>query len=107
MRSVNGDPSEPLINGASVVIVMEDDLLQATSMSMLVVNTTMNGSHSYSCRAELIVAPAPENITAENQTMISVVGELKKLIFVVSIIMHYAVCLFHTINYQGLPLQLN
>ena len=58
-------------------MVAEDDLLQATSMSMLMVNTTVSGSHSYTCRAKLVVAPAPDNITAENQTMISIVGELK------------------------------
>ena len=80
MRSVNGGPSEPLINGAnidSVVMVVEDDLLQATSMSMLMVNTTMSGSHSYTCRAELVVAPAPDNINEQNETTISIAGELK------------------------------
>ena len=80
MRSINGGPSEPLTNGAnvdSVVTVMEDDLLQATSTSMLMVNTTRSGSHSYTCRAELVVAPAPEIINEQNETTISVAGELK------------------------------
>ena len=80
MRSVNGGPSEPLTNGAtvdSIMTVMEDDLLQATSMSMLMANTTMSGSHSYTCRAELIVAPAPEIINEQNETTISIAGELK------------------------------
>ena len=80
MRSVNDGPPEQLTEGAnvdSVVMVVEDDLLQATSMSMLMVNTTVSGSHNYSCRAELIVAPAPDSITAQDQTMIIIVGELK------------------------------
>jgi hypothetical protein len=79
MRSMNGGPPEPLTDGASidsVVTVMEDDLLQATSMSMLMVNTTVSGSHSHTCRAELVVSPAPDNITARSQTMISIVGKL-------------------------------
>ena len=83
MRSVDGGPQEQLTDGAnvdSVVMVMEDDLLQATSMSVLVVNSTVSGSHSYSCRAELVVAPAPDMITAQNQTTINIVGELKIVI---------------------------
>ena len=77
---MNGGPSETLTDGAntdSIVTIMEDDLLQATSMSMLVVNTTMSGSHSYTCRAKLVVAPAPEIINEQNETTISVAGELK------------------------------
>ena len=78
MRSIDGGPPEQLTDGAnvdSVVTVMEDDLLQATSMSMLMVNTTMSGSHSYTCRADLVVSPAPENITEQNETTISIAGE--------------------------------
>jgi hypothetical protein len=80
MRSVDGGPPETLTDGASVdsvVMVMEDDLLQATSMSMLMVNTTVSGSHSYTCTAELVVAPAPDNISEQDMTTISIVGELK------------------------------
>ena len=83
MRSVAGGPPEQLTDGAnvdSVVMVMEDNLSGAMSMSMLMVNTTVSGSHSYSCRAELVVAPAPDSITAQNQTIINIVGELKIII---------------------------
>ena len=79
-RSVNGSSVQQLTDGASVdnvVMVMEDNPLQARSMSMLMVNTSMSGSHVYSCRAELVVAPAPDDISAQNQTTITVVGELK------------------------------
>ena len=78
-RSVDGGSVQQLTDGASVddvVMVVEDNLLQARSMSMLMVNTSMSGSHVYSCRAELIVAPAPDDISTQNQTTITVVGEL-------------------------------
>jgi hypothetical protein len=78
MRNVNGGPPETLTDGSSVdsvVMVMEDNLLQATSMSMLMVNTTVNGSHSYTCTAELVVTPAPDDITAQDMTTISIIGE--------------------------------
>ena len=83
MRSVDGGPLEQLTDGAnvdSVVMVMEDDLFGATSTSMLMVNTTMSGSHSYTCRAELVVAPAPDSISTQNLTTINIVGELKIVI---------------------------
>ena len=80
-RSLNGGASVQMTDGANIgneiVMVMEDDLLEATSMSVLMVNTTMSGSHSYTCRAELVVAPAPDDINAQNQTTVTVVGELK------------------------------
>ena len=111
MRSIDGGPSEQLTDGAnvdSVVTVMEDDLLQATSMSMLMVNTTMSGSHSYSCRADLVVAPAPENINEQNETTISVAGELKIHSYMSLTSLSYFVTNCHVCNnYQGLPLLLN
>ena len=79
-RSVNGGVSEELTDGASidsVVMVIEDSLFEARSMSLLLVNTTVSGNHSYTCRAELVVAPAPDDINAQNQTTITIVGELK------------------------------
>ena len=91
-RSVNDGPPEQLTDGAnvdSVVMVMEDNLLRATSMSMLMVNTTVSGHHSYSCAAELVVAPAPDSITAQNQTTIIIVGELK----IIMIITTFDVCM--------------
>ena len=112
MRSVNGGPSESLTDGTnvdSIVTVMEDDLLQATSMSMLMVNTTMSGSHSYTCRAALVVAPAPEIINEQNETTISIAGELKFIRIIMSLtslsyfVTNCRVCY----NYQGLPLLLN
>ena len=84
-RSVNDGPPEQLTDGTnvdSVVMVMEDSLFGATSMSMLMVNTTMSGSHSYTCRAELVVAPAPDSISTQTQTTINIVGELKIVIII-------------------------
>ena len=78
MRSLDGGPAQELPDGAtvdSVVMVMEDDLSGPTSMSMLVINTTVSGSHSYTCRAELAVAPAPDDITQQDQTIVSIIGE--------------------------------
>ena len=78
-RSVNGGTSEQLTEGANsneLVMIMEDDLFQATSMSVLSVNTTMSGSHVYTCSAELVVSPAPDIITAQDQTTVSITGEL-------------------------------
>ena len=84
MRSVDGGSPQQLTNGAanvdSVVTVTEDNLLRATSMSMLSVNTTMSGSHSYTCTAQLVVSPAPDSITGQDQTTVSIVGELKVII---------------------------
>ena len=81
MRSVDGGSPQQLTNGAanvdSVVTVTEVDLLEATSMSVLSVNTTMSGSHSYSCTAQLVVSPAPDSITGQDQTIVNIVGELK------------------------------
>ena len=80
MRSVDGRPAQDLTDGAnvdSVVMVMEDDLFGGTSMSMLVINTTVSGSHSYTCRAELVVAPAPDDITQQDQTNVGIIGKLK------------------------------
>ena len=115
MRSIDGGPSEPLTNGAnvdSVVMVMEDNLLQATSMSMLMVNTTMSGSHSYTCRAELVVAPAPEIINEQTETTISVAGEQTfiRIIFIIMSLtsLSYSITNYHVCyNYQGLPVLLN
>ena len=79
-RSVDGGPPQQLTDGTNVdnvVAVMEVDLLEATSMSMLMVNTTVSGSHSYTCTAQLVVDPAPDSITEQDQTTVSIVGELK------------------------------
>ena len=79
-RSVNGGAPEQLINGSNtndVVLILEDDFLRATSISRLIVNTTMSGSHVYTCAASLVVAPAPDDISAQGQTTVSnIIGEL-------------------------------
>ena len=82
---MDGGPPQQLTDGAnvdSVVTVMEGDLLEATSMSMLMVNTTRSGSHSYTCTVQLVVTPAPDNITGQDQTTVSIVGELKVIIII-------------------------
>ena len=79
-RSVNDGVSEQLIDGSStndIVMILDDDNLRATSISMLMVNTTMSGNHVYTCGASLVVSPAPDNISAEAQTTVSnIIGEL-------------------------------
>ena len=80
MRSVDGGHPQQLTNEAasvdSIVIVTEDSLMGATSMSMLSVNTTTSGSHRYTCTAQLVVSPAPDSITEQDQTTVNIVGEL-------------------------------
>ena len=77
---MNGGAPEQLIDGSNtndVVMILDDNLLQATSISMLIVNTTMSGSHVYTCAASLVVAPAPDDISAQGQTTVSnIIGEL-------------------------------
>ena len=77
MKNVNGGLTDKLTDeGRSVVTVMEGNLLQAVSMSTLMVNTTLSGSHNFTCRAELVVTPAPDIITGQNQATVSVIGEI-------------------------------
>ena len=79
-RSVNGGAPEQLIDGSNtndIVMILDDNNLQATSISMLIVNTTMSGSHVYTCGASLVVAPAPDDISAQGQATVSnIIGEL-------------------------------
>ena len=77
---MNGGAPEQLIDGSStsdMVMILEDNLFQAASISMLIVNTTMSGNHVYTCGASLVVAPAPDVISAQGQTTVNnVIGEL-------------------------------
>ena len=54
---------------------MDDDVDQDTAISILTVNTTSSGSHLYTCRASLVVTPAPDDIMRQAQDAITVQGE--------------------------------
>ena len=100
MRSVDGGPPQQLTDGTnvdSVVTMMEGDLLDATSMSMLMVNTTMSGSHSYTCTVQLVVTPAPDSIIGQDQTTVSIVGELKVIIIIT---IFDAVCVHNYLHFM-------
>ena len=78
MRSVDGGSPQLLtdsdLSSSDIVMISSRDLQMATAMSMLVVNTTVAGSHVYTCSASLSILPAPDNITNQNMTTIVVQG---------------------------------
>ena len=78
MRSVrSGSPqllTDPDMSNSDLVMISSTDLQMATAMSMLTVNTTMAGSHVYTCSANLLILPAPDNITNQSTTTIVVQG---------------------------------
>ena len=78
MRSVDGGPAETVSEVADmnhIVMISEDGLQRAVSTSVLVVNTTVSGRHLYACEAKLIVTPALDDIRAQSQTNVTIVGE--------------------------------
>ena len=76
-RSVDGGATEELIESDvnNIVMITFDGLNQDTATSILTVNTTSSGSHVYTCRAKLVVAPAPDDIMRQTQDAITVQGE--------------------------------
>ena len=58
----------------NIVMISSADLQMATAMSMLMVNTTVAGSHVYTCSANLSILPALDNIRSESMTTIVVQG---------------------------------
>ena len=77
MRSVDGGNAEILADSArsdNIVLITNMDLDMATAMSELMVNTTLGGSHVYTCNANLVVMPAPDVINGQADTTIVVQG---------------------------------
>ena len=76
MRSVDGGNSQLLtdsgMSSSDIVMISSTDLQMATALSMLMVNTTVAGSHVYTCSANLSILPAPDIIRNESMTNIVV-----------------------------------
>ena len=90
-RSVNGGATEDLIESDvnNIVMITNDGLNQDRATSILIVNTTSSGSHVYTCRANLVVAPAPDIIMGQNQVTITVQSE-PLLILATNKLLNYA-----------------
>ena len=77
-RSVDGGNAQVLdmsnMNTNNVIIISHMDLDLATAASELHVNTTLPGSHNYTCSARLSVMPAPDNIRGQDSMTIVVQG---------------------------------
>ena len=78
MRSVDGGSPQLLtdsdMSSSDMVVISSSDLQMATAMSMLTVNTTVAGSHVYTCSANLSILPAPDIIRNQSVTTIVVQG---------------------------------
>ena len=57
-----------------VIVITHMDLDMATATSELMVNTTVGGSHVYTCSVRLSVLPAPDVIQGQESTTIVVQG---------------------------------
>ena len=77
-RSVGGGNSQVLdmsdMTSNDVIIITHMDLDMATATSELMVNTTVGGSHVYTCSVRLSVMPAPDVIQEQESTTIVVQG---------------------------------
>ena len=62
------------MSSSDLVVISSTDLQMSTAMSMLMVNTTVAGSHVYTCSANLSILPAPDIIMNQNMTTIMVQG---------------------------------
>ena len=62
------------MNTNDVIVISHMDLAMATTTSELIVNTTLPGSHNYTCSARLAVMPAPDDIRGQDSTTIMVKG---------------------------------
>ena len=78
MRTVDG--GNPLVltdsdvSSGEFVMISSTDLEMATAMSTLEVNTTVPGSHVYTCNVILSIMPAPDVIQEQAMTTIVVQG---------------------------------
>ena len=77
-RSVDGGNAQVLAmsdeNTRDVIVISHMNLDMATATSELQVNTTLPGSHNYTCSARLAVMPAPDDIRGQDSTTIVVQG---------------------------------
>ena len=78
MRSVDGGNPQVLtdsdMSSSEFVMISSTDLEIATAMSTLEVNTTVPGSHVYTCNVNLSIMPAPDVIQEQAMTTIVVQG---------------------------------
>ena len=78
MRSVDdGNPqvlTDSDVSNSEYVMISSTDLEMATAMSTLEVNTTVPGSHVYTCNVNLSIMPAPDVIQDQAMTTIVVQG---------------------------------
>ena len=80
MRSVDGGNPQVLtdsdVASSEFVMISSTDLEMSTAMSTLEVNTTVPGSHVYTCNVILSIVPAPDVIQEQAMTTIVVEGRL-------------------------------
>ena len=62
------------MSSSDMVVISSIDLQMTTAMSILMVNTTVVGSHVYICSANLSILPAPDIIRNQSMTTIVVQG---------------------------------
>ena len=62
------------MSSSDLVMISSTDLQTATATRMLMVNTTVAGSHVYTCSANLSILPAPDIIRNQSVTTILVQG---------------------------------
>ena len=78
MRSVDGGNPQVLtdsdVSSGEFVMISSIDLEMATAMSTLEVNTTVPGSHVYTCNVNLSIMPAPDVVQEQEMTNIIVQG---------------------------------
>ena len=78
MRSVDGGNPQTLTDSdgssSEYVMITSTDLVNATSMSTLEVNTTVAGSHVYTCNVALSIMPAPDVVHEQDMTTVVVQG---------------------------------
>ena len=79
MKTVDGGNPQVLdmtaVNTNDVIVISHMDLDTATATSKLQVNTTLPGSHNYTCSATLAVMPAPDEIHGLDSTTVVVQGK--------------------------------
>ena len=80
-RSIDGarDGVPVVMDENDYVVIMESGLVEAEATSVLMVNTSLSGSHVYTCSARLVVAPATDDIQEQEIETIVVHGKLLRL----------------------------
>ena len=77
-RSIDGarDGVPVVMDDNNYVVIMESGLVEAEATSVLMVNTSLSGSHVYTCSARLVVVPATDDIQEQDMETIMVQGKL-------------------------------